>query len=226
MKSLVTLQPYNRYPADFCKSTPYDIITYTLDFIHRDTRLFMDNAEFIQKTNADTDETELFNVLTRTLERELGYDRVIFTCITAHEYMDLSAGHGILSSYPRDWKEHYEQQDFYSIDPVCCHLQRAPTFYEWNELPDLLSLSQRQEECLFGGISAGLYSGAATPLRGPEGALAGFGVACSDQVRLESYSPYAMNMFAQQFFVALAALRAKTANSPSLFTSPTGNVMS
>jgi DNA-binding CsgD family transcriptional regulator len=171
----------------------------------------MELLAFIEASNAASTEDALHTLYSRALH-DLGYDRFIFSLMTDHLSLGLKAGHGVMQNYPDDWMKHYVAKGFEAFDPVRCFMFTANGPFIWDELPLVQDLSRKQQECLSGGVEAGLYNGAAVSMRGANGEIAGIGAASSTRQDMDPNTPYILNLLSQQFYLAYCTLMQKPEN--------------
>ncbi len=166
----------------------------------------VDLIEFIEKTNGAENAEQLFSLLENVMAH-YGFDRVLFSLMTDHPALGREAGHGIMRNYPRDWMEYYAEHVYEDIDPVRHYVVTAPGPFTWSFLEGEMQLSPVQKKCMNEAKEAGLHQGIAVPLRGPLGAVAGIGAACSGKEREISRDTMALvNAACQQFYAAYTAL--------------------
>jgi DNA-binding CsgD family transcriptional regulator len=176
----------------------------------------MELSQFILSSNEAGSVEELYGLLEDALGDLCGYDRVIFSLMSDHPSLGLSAGHGIMRNYPDDWMKHYAERGYEHLDPVRRFGFRHVGPFIWDSLPLVMDLTPRQALCMNECREAGFHDGAAVCLRGLTGELGGIGVASSTGGRRESAKDmrYRLGMFnavAQQFYVVFCSLHEKEA---------------
>jgi DNA-binding CsgD family transcriptional regulator len=176
-------------------------------------------AQFIEASNEIGSIDELYRLLERVIAHECGYDRVIFSLMSDHTSLRLSAGHGIMRNYPDDWMKHYIEHGYEHLDPVRRFGFRHVGPFIWDQLPLVMDLSPRQQLCLNMGREAGLHNGAAICLRGILGENAGIGGASSsNQGKLSDkdlkHRLSLLNVISHQFYVVFCALHKRRADFP------------
>lgn len=167
----------------------------------------MEFLNFIEKTITAETEDQMFEIY-KTALAGIGYDRVVFSLMNDHEDLNLKAGHGIMQNYPDDWMKHYVANGYEKHDPIRSFIFSEAGPFLWDKVPTVLELSQKQKACLDGGIEAGLNSGAAVALRGPNGNVAAVGTASSQRRKLHPQTLWMMNAYSQQFYAAYTSLMA------------------
>lgn len=155
--------------------------------------------------NAQTVE-DLFSVFIRTVKKH-GLDRAIFSLATDHRDIGETSGLGIIHNYPEDWLKYYDERDYDKIDPVLTYGVTRVSAFTWKEIPQNISLSKEQINCLNMGQEAGLYNGIATPLRGPSNQLAGIALASSE--RYDSFDGQIdlITSYCNHFYIAYKRLK-------------------
>ncbi len=166
----------------------------------------MDILSFIEKTNKASNSKELFSIL-KQLMAYYGFDRILFSLMTDHTTISRAAGHGLMRNYPDDWMAHYNEKNYQDIDPVRQYVFQAPANFLWTDIEKYIKLSKEQEKCMNEAKEAGLNRGAAFPMRGPMGEMAGIGVASSEKIKPPSKNELALlNIACQQFYISYTAL--------------------
>ncbi|MET0029109.1 MAG: LuxR family transcriptional regulator [Candidatus Thiodiazotropha sp.] len=132
-----------------------------------------------------------------------GYDRVLLALISDHPRLHLKAQHGVLSSYPDAWVSHYLSQGYDRIDPVRIEVCKRIAPFSWRQLQDTLTLSPRQKRLFREAGEVDLHHGLGVPLRGPDGATAGVGLASSSRKPAQdSLSLWQIHNLSMQFYAA------------------------
>jgi DNA-binding CsgD family transcriptional regulator len=157
--------------------------------------------EFIEATNKATTIDGLFDIYKKAMA-ELGFDRLIFSLMTDHISIQRRAGHGIMLNYPDDWMKYYMQKGFEVIDPVRRFMYTSPSYFTWDGIMQLPTMTKNQRVLMKEGDEAKLHDGIGIPLRGPRGAIAGVGAASSaGGVELMDKNLLARaNLLSQQFY--------------------------
>jgi DNA-binding CsgD family transcriptional regulator len=132
--------------------------------------------EFIVETNAAVTPEAVFHAY-QTALRELGFDRVIYSLITDHLSLGHKAGHGIRQNYPEDWMRHYVERGYERKDPVPKFAFRTAQAFTWSWLVEKGGLTDDERRLMDEAAEAGLLDGVGIPLYGPNGEIAGVGLA-------------------------------------------------
>ena len=134
--------------------------------------------DFIANTNAAKSSDEVVAILGDAL-KQLGYDRFCYSLITDHPSLGLKAGHGIAKNYPQDWMSRYQENQYEKKDPVprFCFATNKP--FTWSWLENTRDLGIAQKRVMNEAKEAKLLDGAAIPIFGASGELAGIGLASS-----------------------------------------------
>lgn len=136
--------------------------------------------EFIEKTNAAKSREEIFEHYRTTLEA-LGFDRIVYTFITDHPSCQQLAGHGVQNNFPEEWMNYYVEQEYEKIDPVTHYAFKTSRPFTWADLKKVPVLNKKQINILNEAEDAGLKEGVGVPLYGPNGEMAGVGLASSTE---------------------------------------------
>jgi LuxR family quorum-sensing system transcriptional regulator CciR len=156
--------------------------------------------EFINLSNNVTSVDELFELMQLALQA-IGINQIVFSLMTNHVALNKPAGHGLLVNYPEDWMKYYAEQGYETLDPVRHAMFAATGPFAWDNLLDKLVLTKRQKTFFGEAADAGLRIGFGIPLRGPRGALAGFGLASNTRdLNFDQNALSYMNLVAQQFY--------------------------
>lgn len=133
---------------------------------------------FIAKVDQAKDSTEVFDLLRVEVERR-GFSMFTYILLIGPEEHNPTHSFWV-SSYPRNWTEHYLQEDFGPHDLVVRNAAMSTTPFLWSELPRRYLLTKTQRLVFETGKDAGLSSGATVPIRGPGKVLATFSVASEE----------------------------------------------
>jgi DNA-binding CsgD family transcriptional regulator len=132
--------------------------------------------DFIVATNAARSPEEVFQIFQVTLEG-LGFDRVIYSLITDHASLGQKAGHGLQRNYPDDWMAHYMANGYERKDPVPKFAFRSPQPFTWDWLVQSTPMTAEEKRVMDEAAEAKLLDGVGIPLYGPNGEIAGVGLA-------------------------------------------------
>ncbi|ACE84000.1 helix-turn-helix transcriptional regulator [Cellvibrio japonicus] len=138
----------------------------------------MNMEDYICETNNSKNIQSLFNLFEKYMS-DIGFDRVILGLMTDHPRLKKEAEHGFLKNYPADWVERYFDQKYVHIDPVRHKAYDAIGAYTWDELKASMQLSNKQIQMFNEAEDARLFNGVGVSMRGPGGAIAAVGAACS-----------------------------------------------
>lgn len=167
---------------------------------------------FIAVSNEAQSVQDLFTHYQRAMA-SLGFDRLVFSLMTNHPMLQLPAGHGIMSNYPQAWIDFYMQEGYEFIDPVRHKVFTAEAVFSWRDIGRQQSLTSKQAACLRLAEDAGLHDGIGIPLRGPCGALAGIGAACSSPgSQLSQKDLSRALLLSQQFYASFRRIERKPAS--------------
>ncbi|MET3924176.1 LuxR family transcriptional regulator [Devosia sp. 2618] len=158
--------------------------------------------DFVVKTNEASDAGAVFELFRITLA-DLGFDRVVYSLITDPPSLDKLAGHGIQHSYPQDWMEHYTRNGYERIDPVPKYCFASSRPFTWDRITNELPLSDEERKVMLEAHEAHLRDGVGMPLYGPNGEIAGLGLASSEGgTNLDRSALYLLRAMAYQFHLA------------------------
>ncbi|MCM5555285.1 autoinducer binding domain-containing protein [Pleomorphomonas sp. NRK KF1] len=130
---------------------------------------------FIETSNRCRNQGELSAVFGDHLAR-LGIDMFAFSYV--HHQNDI-AGHGMLSTYPQDWLDHYTSNNYMAFDPVYRVGWEKSGVFDWASMGKSQPLSRDEARLMNEAADAGLKSGAAASIHLGYGNLIGFGFASS-----------------------------------------------
>lgn len=118
---------------------------------------------------------------------DLGYDRVTYSLLTDHPSLGLHRQHGFATSYPETWMKHYNDNDYFRVDPVVkrCMTSQKPFF--WSDLADNPGLHGASLKVMKEAEDAGLRDGIAIPLRGEPGEIVCIGCARQESAKGKNY---------------------------------------
>lgn len=133
--------------------------------------------EFIEKSNRCRNHGELNAVFGDYLAR-LGIDMYVFSYV--HHQNDI-AGHGVSSSYPCDWLDHYVSHNYITFDPIYRIGWEKSGIFDWASISKTHSLSRDETRLMNEASDAGLVSGAAAAIHLGYGSMIGFGFASSSR---------------------------------------------
>lgn len=133
--------------------------------------------EFIAKSNKCRSSGELNAVFSDYLGR-MGIDMYVFSCV--HHQNDI-AGHGVSSSYPGDWLDHYISNNYIAFDPIYRIGWEKSGIFDWASISKTHVLSRDETRLMNEAGDAGLVCGAAASIHLGYGNLIGFGFASSSR---------------------------------------------
>jgi len=113
----------------------------------------------------------------RSIMEEHGYERIAYSLVTDHPSLDLPKQHGLATSYPADWMQHYTEQRYLKEYPVVIAILRSGAPFFWNDLHNAPDMSQYSLDILNKGNEAGVKDGIGIPMYGNAGEVVGIGLA-------------------------------------------------
>lgn len=131
-----------------------------------------DVQSFIDESRRAANPGELHNLM-EAIAREMGFDNFALV-----HHVDLRAygtlhGHLLtseffaLSNYPQSWVDQYISNDIVNLDPVLLASQRTNVGFCWDQMHELISISQPQREAFERGQKLGLINGFTVPANVP-----------------------------------------------------------
>jgi len=164
---------------------------------------------FIEDTNRAKTSKDIASLFGNAL-KNLGYDRFCYSRLTDHPSMGLRAGHGIAGNYPEGWMSHYQAHRYDKTDPVRLYGAGASQPYTWDSLLKTCQLKPAEKQVMDEAKEARLFDGIAVPIRGPNGELAGVGMASSTgRMRPDRNLLGKLHALAFQFHLAYTGLEQK-----------------
>ncbi len=125
-----------------------------------------DLGAIMESVHSATDAEQAFAVLDTALQ-DYGFNSVCFTLITDHSSINKSALHGLASSYPEEWINHYNDNSYHDADPVRQRMLTSSIPFFWKDAvrdhgelldtnPEALARSNRvMDEAKEAGIADG-----------------------------------------------------------------------
>ncbi len=138
---------------------------------------YQDLQEFIERSNKCRNTGELNAVFCDCLGR-LGIDMYVFSYV--HHQNDI-AGHGVSSSYPGDWLDHYISHNYITFDPIYRIGWEKSGVFDWASISKTHALTKDETRLMNEASDAGLKSGAAAAIHLGYGSMIGFGFASSSR---------------------------------------------
>ncbi|NBU58293.1 MAG: LuxR family transcriptional regulator [Betaproteobacteria bacterium] len=158
--------------------------------------------DFIARTNAAETPEEVFHLYQQALAA-LGFDRVIYSRITDHPSLGVKAGHGLERNYPEDWMAHYAASGYERKDPVPRFAFKTADAFTWDWLVAHAVLTDEERRVMNEAAEAGLRDGVGIPLYGPNGEIAGIGLAnATGDVKPDKNLLGLLKAMAAQFHIA------------------------
>lgn len=158
--------------------------------------------DFIAWTNAAETPEEVFRLYQEVLAA-LGFEHVIYSLITDHPSLDRKAGHGLQRNYPEDWMVHYAANGYERKDPVPKFAFKTARAFTWDWLMAHGALTPEERRVMDEAAEARLCDGVGIPLYGPNGEIAGIGLANgSGDVRPDKNMLGLLKAMATQFHIA------------------------
>jgi len=126
--------------------------------------LLEDVQSFVRDANRVTEIGELQTLLEGAV-RDLGFD---YFALVHHVNIYQAKGDIVyMFDYPQAWAETIDSRGYFTDDPVFMACQKSAAPFTWTDVPNLLTLSERQLEILESAKSAGLGEGFTVPIHIP-----------------------------------------------------------
>lgn len=129
-----------------------------------------------------------------------GYERVAYSLITDHPSLSLPKQHGLATSYPDDWMKYYDEQKYFSLDPVVHGVIHSRVPFFWSDLKATATIPESSFKVLQQGHDSGLKDGLAIPLFGYSGEVVGLGLARKEADKGRDYQFLANVCLLSTFF--------------------------
>ena len=125
---------------------------------------FADVQAFVRDANRAANLHDLGGLL-EGIVRELDFD---YYAIIHHVDLNALPGGALrLSNYPQTWAEVLLKRRYFVDDPILAGAQRTSAGFLWQDVPKLVTLTQRQEEILESATHEGLGGGFTVPAHVP-----------------------------------------------------------
>lgn len=118
--------------------------------------------DHIEAMNAPQTTEQLFGEFARIMN-DYGYDKVSYGCATDCPSLGLKKYHGHITSFPKDWLEHYAKNNLSEVDPVHMHAVKARTPAFWSKCEE--NASAESVDLMNNAADVGLRSGIIIPIR-------------------------------------------------------------
>lgn len=135
---------------------------------------------FVEATREVNSVERLYEILLDVMQAQ-GYDQLNFSIQRDPELLDAHKGFGLISTYPKLWKDHYQDRQLIRIDPVARRASSAFKPFRWRDIDRTTPLSRQQNAFLKKADAAGLHHGIGIPFTGPRLQIAGIAMASSDR---------------------------------------------
>lgn len=151
--------------------------------------------EAIQLADTKEEAFALFNAAMG----EYGYDNNVYTLMTDYSSIGEKAYHGLATTYPKDWLDYYNANNYQRVDAVWERLLNRPTPFFWNDVVQQVqrdpSLSpdrvKRSLKVMNEAADAGVADGIGISYLNPLGEIAGIGLSRNRREKSQSYEELA-----------------------------------
>lgn len=170
--------------------------------------------DFIEQSNKCRSRPELDSVFRQCLLR-LGIDMYVFSYV--HHQNDI-VGHGVSSTYPNDWFDHYVTNNYITFDPIYKIGWQSSGIFDWDSISKIHSLSKDERRLMNEASDAGLVSGAAASIHIGYGSLIGFGFASSTKHSFSKDHLSQLYAMAGQFQLVYSSFQSSDSTSPIMLS--------
>jgi LuxR family quorum-sensing system transcriptional regulator CciR len=120
--------------------------------------------QFVHEANRIADAASLQALLTVTV-RELGFD---YFALVHHASIRKSKSDVVrLHDFPQAWADVIADKGYFSDDPVHIACQKCAVPFTWEDVPEIIDVTERQQEMLDAAKIAGLGGGFTVPIHIP-----------------------------------------------------------
>jgi len=133
---------------------------------------------FIEETNRAKSRAEVLELYLKAMQ-QFGYDRVNYCYVTDQPDINQQAEFGLESTYPKEWLERYEEQNYLHVDPPFLHAMKFNGPFTWASLVKMWEYSPVQNQINDEANVFQMFKGAAVAIHGRFGGLSGVGIASS-----------------------------------------------
>ncbi|MCH2547980.1 MAG: LuxR family transcriptional regulator [Alphaproteobacteria bacterium] len=134
--------------------------------------------DYIYELHATNTVEDAFAVLQRYLAK-MGLDRAIYSVLTDIPALGVEAGHAILGNYPEEWMAYYTEKNYMHIDPVRKAVKLTHDPFWWSDMHRIVEVGAHETQILEEAKDAKVADGLGFGMHGPNGQIAGVGVASS-----------------------------------------------
>jgi len=134
----------------------------------------------IERISAAANANDAFEAFTKSMN-EFGYDRVAYTLCTDHPSLNLPKQHGLSTSYPADWMNHYVDNSFLKVDPIVKELLNKRTPFFWDEVIKKQDKDNPAFQLMMDAEDAGVGDGIGISFETPQSEITGIGLARSER---------------------------------------------
>lgn len=124
---------------------------------------FEDVQQFVREANRILDFGSLRNLLDSTI-RDFGFD---YYALVHHASAQGKEDVIRLHDFPQAWAEIIKEEGYFFDDPVHVACQKSAVPFTWTDVPQIISLTNRQSEMLAAAKLAGLGGGFTVPIHIP-----------------------------------------------------------
>lgn len=160
---------------------------------------------FIEETNRAKTKEEVYQHFQTTLAN-LGYDRLTYCYATDQPKLNRKAEFGIVSTYPQEWLEYYNQSNFMAHDPIVKQLFLTNGAFAWESIVSKLELTEVQLKIMNEAENVGINSGIGVGIHQCFNEISGLGIASSYKRKDHKKDTVAqVNLLAFQFHEAYSS---------------------
>lgn len=137
-------------------------------------------GSYIELINESETPEEAFQRYCKIM-KSFGYDRVVYSLMTDHPSLDLPRQHGLVSSYPQHFLDHYNEVGYMDHDPVAKELLKTLKPFFWDDLLQTQEIPDLSVQVMNEAGESGLNDGLAFSMPGKYGEVTAFGLARTDE---------------------------------------------
>ncbi len=134
--------------------------------------------ETVEKLNQAKTPEEAFEIFLQSM-LFFGYDKLSYTLCTDHPSLCLPKQHGLSTSYPDDWMNHYRENNFLKIDPVVKELLDTRKPFFWDDVTRKEDKNSDAYKLMQDAEDAGVGDGIGISIATPYDEITGIGIARS-----------------------------------------------
>ncbi len=144
---------------------------------------------YIESINGSKTPEEAFGRYCKIM-KTFGYDRIVYSLMTEHPSLKLPRQHGLASTYPQHYVDHYNSTGYMDHDPVAKELLRTTKPFYWNDLMKNQKMAPRAAQVMNEASESGIHDGLAFAMPGKFGEVTACGLARTDKESFSNTNDY------------------------------------